>query len=333
MKKLICLIWVMTTVFTLSVSVFAGDVPEALSYEDNAQVFIGTLKGFSPDNSEGSKIHNVLVLPTIKIKGDVPINELQTYELCYFGKVTPKTEKEYLFGWLGNNSVWVYGIESHTENKIKLEITDAFAERIQNYLDEGVYAREEQERSTLGAQISFAEFLYKTPSPTKPEAEKVILRYKNELYPVDKDKFFKIAEDIMITNVKNEPLHDAAAKPKQPDPYTTTLYVEVFDAKNHLTYYGAVSRFGEVDRHSLFMSRLMTKDYKMEKEDLVRLYSLLPADIQKEIKTPEGYPADKPLALSEESQKNHIGFIIVLAVAVFAVAFVIGFSIYNKKQK
>ena len=147
MKKVVSFIAVVFMFCMMSVSVLAGDIPEALNCEDHAQVFIGTLKDFQADMTSSSpRFQDVAVIPSFKIKGDVALNELQTYDSCYFGKVTPEKEQEYLFGWLADNSVWVYAIESYDETEINLKITDAFSERIQRYLNEGLYQKREQER-------------------------------------------------------------------------------------------------------------------------------------------------------------------------------------------
>ena len=329
MKKIISLIGIIAIMLSAILTAYAGDVPEALGYEDDAQIFIGTLKQFEIDDAYGSKLLNVQVIPTRKIKGEVPINELQTYELCYFGKVTPQKDTEYLFGWLADNSVWVYAIESYNEKDIKLQITDEFAERIQDSLDSGLYARLEHERSTLGTQISFAEFLYPKPM-VNTNIKKVTLRYQDELHEVDADDFESVAKEIMITNVKNEALHDETANPKQPDAYKTNLYIELLDGNEQIVSYAAVSRHGEVDRYGLMMSRLMNKDYEMKKEDLSKLYSLLPEDVQKNIAVPEGSSV-KPLELSDITEKNYTPWIVGGGVAIFVIAFIIGFAIKRKR--
>ena len=161
MKKIVSLIGIIAIMLSTMLTAYAGDVPEALSYEDDAKIFIGTLKDFKLD-SDKPKVLDVQVLPTRKIKGDVEINEIQTYKMCHFGKLVRK-EKEYLFGWLSDESIWAYEIISYDEKEIKIETYDEFAKRIQDYLDEGLYARAEQERSTLGNIISFAEFLNTEP--------------------------------------------------------------------------------------------------------------------------------------------------------------------------
>ena len=103
----------------------------------------------------------------------------------------------------------------------------------------------------------------------------------------------------------------------------------MLDANNKPVYYGAVSRLGEVDRYGLFMSRLMNKDYEMKTEDLSKLYSLLPADVQKEI----NLSADSPSELPAVSKKNYTGLVAGAVTIVFVIAFVIGYSVIKKRKK
>lgn len=327
MKKIISLLGIVVIILSITMTAFAGDVPEALGYEDDAQIFIGTLKEFEIDDTYGSKFLNVQVIPTRKIKGEVPINELQTYELCYFGKVTPKKDTEYLFGWLADNSVWVYAIESYDEKDIKLQITDEFAERIQDSLENGIYARLEHERATLGTQISFAEFLFAKPMSSS-NIKKVTLRYQDELHEVDVDVFEKVAKEIMIANAKNSALYESGKE----DAYKTVLYIELLDENEQLVSMAAVSRFGEVDRYGLMMSRLMQKDYEMKTKDLQKLYSLFPKDIQKNIVAPEEIQSSEdPLEVPAIPEKNYAPWLYGGAATIFVIAFVIGFAIKKKR--
>ena len=327
MKKLVSLIGIVAIMLLSMLTAYAGDVPEALSYEDDAKIFIGTLKDFKLD-SDKPKVLDVQVLPTRKIKGDVEINELQTYKMCHFGKLVQK-EKEYLFGWLSDESIWAYEIISYDEKEIKIETYDEFAKRIQDYLDEGLYARAEQERSTLGNKITLAEFLYEK-SLSDSNVKKVTLRYQDELHEVDVDKFEKIAKEIMIANAKNVALYEDG----KDDAYKTVLYIELLDENEQLVSMAAVSRFGEVDRYGLMMSRLMQKDYEMKKEDLQKLYSLLPKDVQKNIVAPEGMKvSEEPLELPDENVKNYKPWLYggVAVVLVLVIAFIIGFTVKKRK--
>jgi len=328
MKKIISLIGIVAIMLLMTLTAFAGDVPEALGYEDDAQIFIGTLKDFEIDNSYGSKVQSAHVIPTRKIKGEVPINEPQTYELCYFETAIPEKDKEYLFGWLGDNSVWVYAIESYNDKEIKLKINgDEFAERIQDSLDSGIYARLEHERATLGTQISFAEFLYPKPM-INSNIKKATLRYQDELHEVDVDEFEKVAKEIMIVNAKNDALYESGKE----GAYKTILYIELLDENEQLVSHAAVSRFGEVDRYGLMMSRLMQKDYEMKTEDLQKLYSLFPKSVQQNIVAPEGIPSsEEPLEFPDTAQKNYTPWLYGGVVTVFAIAFIIGFALKKRK--
>ena len=340
MKRFISLIGVIAILLTMSVSVFAGSVPEDLLQEDTAKVFLGTVKNYTTKDIPSApytEIDSVEVIPTEKIKGDVEIGIKQTYSKCH-SSLELKPNVEYLFGYFDENNFYIYEIESREDKQFKLVDSDKhdMTKRLEDYLNVGVFARAEQERSSIGNQISFAEFLYKKPSLSSSLVEKVTFHYQNELYEVDKDKFFQIAEDIMITNVKNGQLHDMVAKPKQPDPYETSLFISLIDANDKTAYFGAVSRLGEVDRYNLSMGRLMQKDYEMKTEDLSKLYSLLPADVQKGIVVPESLPISTetlPLKLPDVPIKDYTGWIVGGVAVIFVVAFAIGFGIRNKKQK
>ncbi|MBQ4528040.1 MAG: hypothetical protein II998_08205 [Clostridia bacterium] len=332
MKKIICLLSIVLLMLSMTVTAFAGDVPEALGYEDDAMVFVGTLIDYSASAESESEILNAKVMPVLKIKGDVEPGKSQTYDLCYFGSATVQKGKDYLFGWLSDSSVWVYEIESNDENGIKLKNTDEFSERIQDYLDEGLYERLEEERSSIGEQICFADYI-KESSLTQIPVHKVIFRYNGGLYEIEKEKFFEIANEIMITNVKNEGLHDENAKPKQPDSYETNLYIELVDENEQLVSFAAVSRHGEVDKYGEFMSRLMNKDYEMEPDDLKKLYSLLPQDVQQEITLPEKAMASDGQASDDATEGNSNKLLIAVgATTVVAVAIALGFVLKRKKK-
>ena len=337
MKKFFGVICIVLSVF-LPTSVLAGDVPEVLLNEDDAKVFIGTvedctLKGAVSFSSQ-AEIDTVEVIPTEKIKGEVEIGVKQTYTRCD-SVLSLKKGEEYLFGYIDENNFYIYEIESRDEKTIKLVDSDKFdmTNRLETYLNDGGFAMAEQERSTLGKEISFAEFLYKKPSLSSSSVEKVTLRYQDELHEVDKDEFFELAESIMITNVKNDTLYETKPHSSITDAYKTVLYVELLDANGQSMYFGAVSRFGEVDRYGLFMSRLMTKDYQMKTEDLSKLYSLFPADVQKEIKAPEALPADEPLEVPVIPKKNYTGLVTGTVGVIFVIAFAVGYGIFRRKKK
>ena len=116
--------------------------------------------------------------------------------------------------------------------------------------------------------------------------------------------------------------------------YKTVLYIELLDENEQLVSMAAVSRFGEVDRYGLMMSRLMNKDYEMKTEDLQKLYSLFPKDVQKNIVAPEGIKeSEEPLELPDENVKNYKPWLYggVAVVLVLVIAFIIGFTVKKRK--
>ena len=333
MKKVISLIGVFIIMLTLTVSVFAGSIPEDLLSDDEAKLYVGRIENFTDEETPSApyvKVTSVSITPVEKFKGEVEIGKAIAYDKTNM-HLKLENGKEYLIADIDENNLYAYEIEYKTEKEIKLVNSRKYdmVQRLENYLNEGAYARAEQERSDIGNQISFAEFLFAKPLADS-NVKKVIFRVQDEICEVAFDEFEKVAKEIMITNVKNEALHDEKAKPKQPDPYKTNLYIELQDGNEQLVSYAAVSRHGEVDKYALMMSRLMNKDYEMKKDDLSKLYSFLPDDVQKNIVVPED-SSIKPLELLDVTEKNYLPWIIGSVVAIFVIAFTIGFAVMKRK--
>ncbi len=339
MKKIIPLL--IALFLMLSLSTVAGSVPESLLIEDTSLVFIGTIENFTLKSVDGyssrAEVETVEVIPTEKIKGDVKTGVKQVFTRCD-SVLTLQKGEEYLFGYIDENNFYIYEIKSRYENTIELVDSDKYdmTKRLENYLNEGAFMMAEHERTTIGKEISLLEYLHKEPSLSSSAVEKVTLRYQDELHEVKKDEFYKTAENIMIIGAKNEMLYETRMDSKSPLPYETVLYIELLDAYDNPVYFGAVSRYGEVDRYSLFMSRLMQKDYLMKPEDLSKLYSLLPEDVQKNL-SPADYSIeivdDLVLPLPPITVKNYTPLIIAGAVSVLVIAFIIGVIYIKKKNK
>ena len=150
MKKLVSLLGVIAILLTMSVSVFAGDVPESLIYEDTAKVFLGTVENHSRKDIPSApytEIDSIEVVPTEKIKGDVEIGVKQTFTRCY-STIEFKPDVEYLFGWFDNENVYIYEIESREGNQFKLVGSDGanMTKRLEDGLNNGLYEKAEQDR-------------------------------------------------------------------------------------------------------------------------------------------------------------------------------------------
>lgn len=326
MKKVVCLIIVL---FALVPTVFAGDVPESLLYEDEAKVFIGTVENYTTKDIPSSPytiIDTIEVIPTEKIKGDVKIGTKEIYKRCHSSLVL-KSNTEYLFGYFDENNFYIYEIEEKDEKHIKLVGSDDhdMTKRLEDYLNDGTFALAEHERATIGKQISLAEYMYVKPLNNTP-VKKVVFCYNGNNYEVSKDEFAEMAENIIITNVKNQALKGAGGE----GIYDDVLYMEMLDSNGHLVFFSAVTQYGEVDSYSRMFSRLMTADYKMSSEDVAKLYSLLPEEVQNNLPN----SADANTAQEAESipKKNYtVWFFIGIAFVVFAIAFSIGYKT-NKRM-
>lgn len=334
MKKIIAALWAITIFFTMSISVFAGDIPEALLSNDSARLFIGIVDDIAFKNSSSEEIDSLVITPTEKIKGEVEAYRKETHARLH-GMLTPQKGREYLFCYIDENNLYAYGIESRDEKSIRLVDSDKYdmTKRLEDYINEGAFAAAEKERQAIGNKISFAELLCENSTLSNSDIEKVTLRYRGELYEVDKDKFIKTAESITVTNVKNDSLYDVKQNLSSEEVYSTVLFVELTDTEEQCIGYATVSRFGEVDKYSRLMSRYMKKDYEMEKSDLSRLYSLLPSDVQKQITTPEGAPSDDPLKLPRYPKEINVGYAVGGTAVLFVIAFALGFVIRKNKHK
>lgn len=293
MKKIICLTGVIVFLLSLTLTAVAGDVPEALLGQDDARLYVGKVLGVTTKEHqsmpyEENEVIYIDIEPTFKYKGEVEIGVPERHTEHDFGTFIPKKDEEYLFGYIDENNFYIYEIEYRNEEYIKLSDSDKYdmVERLENYINEGAFERAEEERASLGDKISFLDYLSEEPLSGE-EVAKVTIRCQDVVYEVSKDQFMSVAEEILITNVKNGVLYDMEESSSVAEPYKTILYIELLDKDDRVVSFGAVSRFGEVDRYGLFMGRLMMRDMEMSFIDLRKLYSLFPEDLRRGMDLPE----------------------------------------------
>ena len=330
MKKLICLLGVFVITLTMSISVFAGDVPEGLLYEDNAKVFLGTVANYTTKDIPSAPytiIDTVEVIPTEKIKGDVEIGVKETYSRCH-SSLELKSDTEYLFGYFDENNFYIYEIESRNDGRFKLVGSDDhdMTMRFEEYLNDGLYADAEKERSTIGLEITLSEYM----EADIDIAEKVTFNIGGNRYEIDKDAFFKLADEIKVKNVKNDAL-------KQPDTGDNSwqenmIFITVDLKEGHTVYKGefpfamaAISKYGEVSHNALEMSLLPSKDYQMEIEDVAKLYKLLPLEVSAKYVEP---------TVEEKTELNNRTNVIVgVSVITIVVLGLIVYLVFKKKAR
>ncbi len=287
MKKVISMLLSLFVMCVIPLIAFAGSIDVDLVYDDEALVFIGTVDEFAityEENDYPYAEYSLSVTPNKKIKGDVIAGNAMDFENVGWSKELQKG-CNYLFGYMKDelyiwelesyNDLFDWELDDYTEESIILKErhNDTISGGMQHKLNDGSFIRAEEERQNLGKQISFAEFL----GEDLEASMKIVFSFKDEQFEVDKDKFIKLANEIHITNVKNETVYDTN--------YDKVLFIRGVnsDSTTKGRAYVAITPYGEVDRNSPAMSRMLVVDYKMEPEDIKKLYKLFPYNLQDEI--------------------------------------------------
>ena len=330
MRKLFVLSILIIVFLTTSLTAFAGDVPEGLLYEDNAKVFLGTVANYTTKDIPSAPytiIDTVEVIPTEKIKGNVEIGVKETYSRCH-SSLELKSDTEYLFGYFDENNFYIYEIESRNDGQFKLVGSDDYdmTMRFEEYLNDGLYADAEKERSTIGLEVTLSEYM----EADIDIAEKVTFNIGGNRYEIDKDAFFKLADEIKVKNVKDDALRQAD---NGENSWQENMIFITVDLKEGYTVYksnfpsaiAAISKYGEVSHNALEMSLLPSKDYQMEFEDVAKLYKLLPLEVSEKYVEP---------TVEEKTELNNRTNIIVGAtVSTLVVIGLIGYFVFKKKVR
>lgn len=330
MKKLICLLCVFVVMLTMTITVFAGSIPEDLLHSDDAKLYIGTVEGFSYKEIPSSPYIKVIALavkPIEHIKGDVEIGKTITYKdtNIYMNLVEGK---DYLIAYLDQHNIYAYEIKSKTNDKVTLVDSNDYdmVQRLEEYLNDGLYADAEKERSTIGLEVTLSEYM----EANADIAEKVCFDIGGNKYDIDKDAFFKLADEIKVKNVKDDAL-------KQTDDgensWQENMIFITVDLKEGYTVYkdnspsaiAAIAKYGEVSHNAMYMSLLPTKDYQMEIEDIAKLYKLLPLEVSAKYVEP---------TTEEKIELNNRNNIIVGTSCITIVVLgVIGYFVFKKKVR
>lgn len=197
MKKIISLVGIVAIMLSMTLTAFAGSIPEDLLHSDEAQIFFAEVLAYHPDKENP----DIEVSPVKVIKGDVKTGTKQIYyKPNPYGNLDVKAGNVYLFTYYDeNNTTDIFDVTSYDTSTLKLKnVSGDMWERFEQYLNDGKYEKAEQERTGVGKQMNFAEFLYSEPL-SDSDVDKITFRIQDELHEVDKDKFKKIAQDNIPT--------------------------------------------------------------------------------------------------------------------------------------
>ncbi|MBR2878199.1 MAG: hypothetical protein IKB92_03755 [Clostridia bacterium] len=165
MKKIICLILILLIV---SVTAFAGSIPEDLLSQEDSKLFVGKVEEFTiieTPNAPYFDIDSITVVPTERIKGDVEIGIPQTYDGCD-GAIESLPDTEYLFAYFDEINFYLCEIEERNGDKFKLKNSHfPMVQRLEDNLNNGVYAEAEKERTETAVVMQMS------PEPPKSDTD------------------------------------------------------------------------------------------------------------------------------------------------------------------
>lgn len=274
MKKIAGLFVVIAVLLCMSVSVFAGDVPEGLLHEDTAKVFLGTVERYTTreiPSAPYTEIDSLEVIPTEKIKGDIEIGVKQTYAKCH-SLLELKSDTEYLFGWFDDDNFYIYEIASREGDQFKLVDSEKhdMTKRLEDDLNNGSFKRAEQERTALekykNATVMADLWIF-----SREETEKIEVVYAAEgdaaACLVDKDQFFDLAEKIKLQPVNRIDKIDRG----------NGVFITAYDkdGRKHSVWLDQKARLGSTEYES---SSAVTTQYDISDADYGKLHDFMPPE-------------------------------------------------------
>ena len=209
MKKIISLISIIAIMLSMSITALAGSIPEDLLM-DQSQIFFAEVVYYHP-NKENPDIE---FSPVKKIKGDVHLGTKQiAYNFNTVGDFDIKEGNVYLFTYFDeNNPTDIFEVTSYDTSTLKLKNVEGdMWMRFEQYLNEGRYLSAEHERIDRlnnelvvenGETITLSELLGGYDDSESDVAFYYPDGIDTKVNQVERKKFFKIAEDIVCTEIK-----------------------------------------------------------------------------------------------------------------------------------
>lgn len=309
MKKIFCFIFMLTILISMSITAFAGSIPEDLLFEDGAQIFFGEVVSFEPDGD----IPYVEVIPTKKIKGDVIVDGS-----CYswqranaIGNIDIKVGNVYLFTYLDeNNTTDIFEVTSYDTSTLELKNVEGdMWKRFEINLRKGRYEEAEQARIERlneklkkdGEDISLVDLL----GVKKEDAEKIDIHYYGDVYEIDVDEFYKAIDGIMLTDIE-----DVSLQKENEEGFVIQngMYITI----NGFDGYVFITDDCKVDKCGMHFSRLPIGAYTIKFADRAKIMSLI---------------SDDTLPLPHSKRMIYIA---LFPIIIFVIAFIIGFCIKKK---
>ena len=117
----------------------AGDVPETLLHDDQAQLYFGKVVTLTDDS--------ITVLPVKVIKGDVELDREIVYtqgHMLEYGD--PQVGKTYLIGYIDVHNLYYWVTDGTDPKTLKIKNATGMDKRLQDYLNDGDFEQAEEAR-------------------------------------------------------------------------------------------------------------------------------------------------------------------------------------------
>ncbi len=280
MKRICFFLFVLLVAFNLCA--LAGNIPEALLYENDAQLFFGELVSYNDE----AEISYVEVIPTKAVKGDIILKSpCSIQNVIVYDETTLKSGKTYLFAVFSSlngsegrghrkGSIYVFETIGTDTKTLKIKGHGNWdgdpVTRLERYLNNGDFEKAEKERLSKREnnvhlkEVTVCEFLKTDIS----SVEEVNIRLNEKSYILDKELFMKIAEKTVMTPVSN-------GKGLSFDGITITAR-----NKDGFSSFMYITPDGSVDMYNTMFSRLPFEQYKTDVSFLKQLYAILPKEAQ-----------------------------------------------------
>ncbi len=322
MKKFISFIGITILLLSLSVSVFAGSVPEDLLHHDGAQIFFGEVLSYTENGA-------VSVSPVKKIKGDISTGTKQNYSNANaVGDIEVKPGNVYLITYFDeNNPTDIFEVTSYDTKTLKLKnVTGGMWERFEKNLNDGKYEKAEQERidklnaalTEEGEEISLAALF----ELDREKCDKIefSLFNRQQNYEIDKEKFFNLADEIYLKDVKN-------TLASSDDSFVINAY------EGERTYSVYMWDNCKVASSRTEMFSAPQGDYIIKAADYEKLIKLFPEEAQPKLPKLKSTYANLVYWVIDNPTLAYTIGELILIVLVGAIGFVIGYKIRKKKTR
>ncbi len=161
--------FVITLLFIIFSTAFAGSIDVELLADNEALVFIGCVDDYTVTYEEPNypnTEYSVTITPHKKLKGDVTTYKSMYFENVETGKIKLKEGTSYLFGYLKNklylweldeyNNLFDWEIGKYTKDSIILKErhNDSISGGMQKLLNDNSFVLAEQKRQSTNKQIT-----------------------------------------------------------------------------------------------------------------------------------------------------------------------------------